>query len=214
MLTQNSRSYDGFFAILSEVDMENTMTRRRYSEEKRSFFNLGLRYESPAKAVRYFCTPKKAEIFASLGVGGIHFCTIPSFGELVFAVVPEAADGRYVFPVANDMAQFFSLVASLSGAGLIDQIPSMTKETFERQLSAENAHLSPSVTAELEELVKLFDVKPLEGSPYDSVMALYNNFDYSKIPFTDEYYETLGIKPKKRSGSDFCSVCVVNIPKK
>ena len=69
MLTQNSRSYDGFFAILSEVDMENTMTRRRYSEEKRSFFNLGLCYESPAKAVRYFCTPKKAEIFASLGVG-------------------------------------------------------------------------------------------------------------------------------------------------
>lgn len=76
--------------------MENTMARRRYSEKKRSFFNLGLRYESPAKAVRYFCTPKKAEIFASLGVGGIHFCTIPSFGELVFAVVPEAlTDGMF-----------------------------------------------------------------------------------------------------------------------
>ena len=194
------------------VDIKTT--RKSYNSEKRSFFNLGLRYESPAKAGRYFCTPKKAEIFASLGVDGIHFCTIPSFGELVFAVVPEAADGRYAFPVANDMAEFFSLVASLSGAGLIDQIPSMTKETFERQLSTENAHLPASVTAELEELVKLFDVKPLEGSPYDYVMKLYTAFDYSEIPFTDQYYETLGIKPGKRSGDGFFSTCVINIPKK
>ena len=139
--------------------MENTMARRRYSEEKRSFFNLGLRYESPAKAVRYFCTPKKAEIFASLGVGGIHFCTIPSFGELVFAVVPEAADGRYVFPVANDMAEFFSLVASLSGAGLIDQIPSMTKETFERQLSAAKRSLPLRYTHAPQAFLKILSEK-------------------------------------------------------
>lgn len=194
--------------------MENKEVRRRYTEEKRSFFRLALTYEAPDKAVRYFCTPKKAEIFASLGVGGIHFCTIPSFGELVFAVVPEAADGRYVFPVANDMAEFFSLVASLSGAGLIDQIPSMTKEAFERQLGEENARLQSSVTAELDEFVKLFDVKPLEGSPYDSVMRLYASFDYSKIPFTDEYYDATGIKPHKRSCNDFFSPCVINIPKK
>lgn len=36
----------------------------------------------------YYCTPKKAQIIASSGVDGIHFCTIPQFGEIIFAVSP------------------------------------------------------------------------------------------------------------------------------
>ncbi len=33
----------------------------------------------------------------------------------------------------------------------------------------------------------------LGRDPYDLVMDLYNSFDYEKIEFTAEYYDTLGL---------------------
>ena len=31
----------------------------------------------------YYCTPQNAEILASSGVDGIHYCTVPQFGEMI-----------------------------------------------------------------------------------------------------------------------------------
>ena len=42
----------------------------------------------------YYCTPKKAQIIASSGIDGIHYCTIPQFGEIIFAVYARNARER------------------------------------------------------------------------------------------------------------------------
>lgn len=149
---------------------------------------MALEYEDPSKAVHYFCTPVGAEIFASIGVDGVHYCTVPKLGETVFAVTPESSD-PYVFPVANNFTEFLRLVATLRGTNLIDQAHLFTKDRFET-LMQEQATANAD---EVKKLCETFDIEPLECSPYDLLMELYNNFDYSKIKFSREYYETLGL---------------------
>ena len=41
----------------------------------------------------YFCTPVRADVFASPGVDGIHYCIIEGFGEIVFAISPMNCPG-------------------------------------------------------------------------------------------------------------------------
>lgn len=149
---------------------------------------MALEYEDPRKAVHYFCTPVGAEIFASIGVDGVHYCTVPKLGETVFAVTPESSD-PYVFPVANNFTEFLRLVATLRGTNLIDQAHLFTKDRFET-LMQEQATANAD---EVKKLCETFDIEPLECSPYDLLMELYNNFDYSKIKFSREYYETQGL---------------------
>ncbi len=164
-----------------------------WNEKKMSFFSLGLSYVGKKSAVPYFCTPKGAEIFASMGVDGIHYCTIPKFGETVFVVTPMPLGDRYVFPAANSKNQFLQLTAALCGAQLIDQIPLFAKDRFESILRDHLTENSADRAEELEKLKKEFDLTPLEADPYELVMGLYNSFDYDKIEFTSEYYETLGL---------------------
>ena len=38
--------------------------------------------------VTYYCTPRDAAIIGWAGVDGIHYCTIPECGEMIFAVSP------------------------------------------------------------------------------------------------------------------------------
>ena len=149
---------------------------------------MALEYEDPRKAVHYFCTPVGAEIFASIGVDGVHYCTVPKLGETVFAVTPESSD-PYVFPVANNFTEFLRLVATLRGTNLIDQAHLFTKDRFET-LMQEQATANAD---EVKKLCETFGIEPLECSPYDLLMELYNNFDYSKIKFSREYYETQGL---------------------
>ena len=161
---------------------------KKYHSEKFTSYPLALEYEDPRTAVLYFCTPVGAEIFASIGVDGVHYCTIPKLGETVFAVTPESSD-PYVFPVANNFTEFLRLVATLRGTNLIDQAHLFTKDRFET-LMQEQATANAD---EVKKLCETFGIEPLECSPYDLLMELYNNFDYSKIKFSREYYETLGL---------------------
>ena len=163
--------------------------RKHYHSAKFNSLSLGFRYEDPKKAAKYFCTPKKAKIFASIGVDGIHYCTIPDFGETVFAVTPMTSIEHHVFPVAHDLTEFLRLIVTLRGTGLIDQAPLFTKEHFE-DLMREQADANE---IEVKRLCETFNIEPLECSPYDLIMDLYNNFDYSKIEYSREYYETLGL---------------------
>lgn len=173
--------------------MLNIFKKDIWDEKRMSFEKLGLRYEDKKSAARYFCTPKGAEIFASLGVDGIHYCTIPKLGERVFAVTPMPLGDRFVFPVANSKKEFLQLIAALSGTFLIDQMPTLSRERFETLLRDHLANNSADCAAELEKFKKEFDLTPLETDPYELVMGLYNSFDYEKIEFTKEYYETLGL---------------------
>ena len=56
----------------------------------------------------YYCTPKKAKILANSGVDGIHYCTIPQFGEMIFAVSPMNF-GDCVHPIARSFEDLLRL---------------------------------------------------------------------------------------------------------
>ena len=51
--------------------------------------------------VAYYCTPKDAHIIGWAGVDGIHYCTIPEFGEMIFVVSPMNF-GDCVHPIARN----------------------------------------------------------------------------------------------------------------
>lgn len=164
-----------------------------YHTKKINFFSIGLRYEDERHAVAYFCTPKDAKIFASTGCDGIHFCTVPKFGEMIFVVVPDGMTEQYVFPVAKDMEEFFSLVAALHGATLFDCIPNLPKARFEEVLAEQIAGESDECREELSKFISAYHPKPYKDSPYDAVRSLYWDFDFSRIEYTEEYYDVLGL---------------------
>ena len=53
----------------------------------------------------YFCTPVGARIIGWTGVDGIHYCTVPQFGDMIFAVSPMNF-GDCVHPIARDFEDF------------------------------------------------------------------------------------------------------------
>ncbi len=166
---------------------------RTYRSLAHNFFDIGLRYEDKKSAEVYFCTPEGADIFASLGVGGIHYCRIAGFGETVFVVNPEAADEAwYVFPVAHSFEEFLRLVLALHGTQLMDQIPLWSREKFDESLAEMVENESEGASSELAELAQMFALTPLT-EPYDVIKALTDSFDRTKLVFSDEYYDVLGI---------------------
>ena len=179
-----------------------------WEKTKPCWVALGLRYENPRKAVRYFCTPQKARIFASLGVDGIHYCTIPHFGNTVFVVNPSASEGRYVMPAAENAAMFFSLICTLRGTQLIDQMVSWDKETFRDAWENLISESDPAREQEWQSMCAAFPVPDMED-PYGYVHALCAAFDPADVPYTEEYYETLGLTPHKNKEYDFVSTMVI-----
>lgn len=179
-----------------------------WEETKPCWVALGLRYENSRKAVRYFCTPQKTRIFASLGVDGIHYCTIPHFGNTVFVVNPSASEGRYVMPVAENAAMFFSLIRTLHGTQLIDQMVSWDKETFRDAWENLRSESDPAREQEWQSMCAAFSV-PDMADPYGYVHALCAAFDPADVPYTEEYYETLGLTPRKNKEYDFVSTMVI-----
>ncbi len=175
---------------------------------------LGFTYEDPHRAVRYFCTPKDAVIFGSLGVDGIHYCTVPALGEYVFVVNPMPVDDRYVLPVADSIAHFFRLAAALHGTQLMDQLVGWDRDTFDaafRQLLAEE---DANRAAELAAMIALIPCEPVDD-PYGEIRARSDRFNPSCITYTPEYYETLGLTPpaKKEKSWDFVSTVTRWIPR-
>lgn len=73
---------------------------------------------------------------------------------------------------------------------MIDQIPLFGKEDFESALSEHKRMCGDDAATDCERLEKTFELEPLARSPYDK---LYRAFDYSRIQYTAEYYDTLGL---------------------
>ena len=139
----------------------------------------------------YFCTPVGAEIIGWLGVDGIHFCFIPSISnDMVFAVSPTPCGQHHVEPMARSFEEFLSLVLCCKGAGPLEQICWMDEERFLELLKAEEEIVWPKRDTALEVLRAEFAADTPEN-PYQSVKRLQAEFDYSKIPFSKEYYELL-----------------------
>lgn len=176
---------------------------------------IGFTYEDPDRAVRYFCTPKGAEIFGSLGVDGIHYCTIPALGEYVFMVIPMPADDRYVLPVADNIEHFFSLVAALHGTQLMDQLVTWDRDTFNNAFCRLLEEEDSSRAEELAAVTALIPCTPATD-PYGEIRARCDAFNPACITYTPEYYETLGLTPreKKEESWDFVSTITRWIPRK
>ena len=134
----------------------------------------------------YFCTPKNAQIIGWTGVDGIHYCKIKKFGETVFCVDPMGDTGRCVFPVAEDFEMFLRLLLACKDEAYIEQAHVWTREKFEEYVS----EYTPDAKAEntLAILKDEYGLLPMK-EPHPYLKALYDGFDYGKIPYTDEYYE-------------------------
>ena len=91
---------------------------QRYTRLPIRFSELGL--ERGSQKSSYFCTPKSARVIGWAGVDGIHFCFVPKYGDMVFAVNPMAA-GEHVQAVSRSFEDFLRLVLACGGSAAIEQ---------------------------------------------------------------------------------------------
>lgn len=144
--------------------------------------------------MEYFCTPVDAEVIGWLGVDGIHFCFIPSISfEMVFAVSPMPCGEHYVEPIARNFQEFLSLVLFCKDTSPLEQICWMGEEQFLELLKLEEGNRYSAQKAALNILRTEFGIE-VKPNAYQYVKSLQANFDYSTIPFSEDYYDALGIE--------------------
>ena len=144
--------------------------------------------------MKYFCTPVGAEIIGWLGTDGIHFCFIPLLSsDMVFAVSPMSCGEHYVEPIARNFPEFLSLVLFCKDASPLEQICWMNKEQFLGILKSEEGYENLKKDIALKVLCMELGIE-IQLNPYQYVKSLQASFDYSIIPFSEEYYDTLGIE--------------------
>jgi hypothetical protein len=177
----------------SEVNkMTNNSLFHRFRALPFSKDAIGL--ERSDSDVTYFCTPVGAEVIGWLGVDGIHFCFIPSTSsDMVFAVNPMPCGEHYVEPIARNFQEFLSLVLFCKDVSPLEQICYIDEGQFSELLKSEEENGWPARDAALNTLCKEFGIEA-QSNAYRYVKNLQANFDYSTIPFSEEYYDTLGIE--------------------
>ncbi len=142
--------------------------------------------------VPYFCTPIGAEVIGWSGVDGIHFCFISSVStDMVFAVSPMPCGKHHVEPIAHSFRDFLSLVLFCNDAGPLEQICYTDEAQFLSLLESEKEAVNPERDAALKILRSEFGVES-HSNAYQYVKGLQADFDYSIIPFSEEYYDALG----------------------
>lgn len=146
------------------------------------FSRLGLERDDARGG--YFCTPVGAEIIGWEGVDGIHYCFIKDFEETVFAVNPSVLPGEYVHPLARSFEDFLRLLVACGSTAAVEQAHQWDREQFDAFVMD-----NPPVP-EIDALRDKLSLTPMDD-PYGYIREVHASFDYSKIPFSDEYYENL-----------------------
>lgn len=101
-----------------------------YSEFTKKNIDLTpLGFERNNQFVPYYCTPENATILASAGVDGIHYCTIPDFGDLIFAVSPMNF-GDCVHPIARSFEHLLRLLLSCVDMAALEQCYAWDEEQY------------------------------------------------------------------------------------
>ena len=142
----------------------------------------------------YFCTPIGAEIIG--WDNGIHYCFIKGFGDLVFCVNPETCCDYNVYPIARNFCDFLGLILATGNTNTLQQIIWWDKKRFEDFVNSteeQEYRVRPEVQGVLSTIRKGIDITPID-TPFEYVKDLQSNFPYEQIPFTNEYYDTLGIE--------------------
>ena len=141
-----------------------------------------------------FCTPIGAEIIG--WDNGIHYCFIKGFGDMVFCVNPETCCDYNVYPIARNFCDFLGLILATGNTNTLQQIIWWDKKRFEDFVNSpeeQEYRVRPEVQGVLSTIRKGIDITPID-TPFEYVKDLQSNFPYEQIPFTNEYYDTLGIE--------------------
>ena len=142
----------------------------------------------------YFCTPIGAEIIG--WDNGIHYCFIKGFGDMVFCVNPEPCCDYNVYPIARNFCDFLGLILATGNTNILQQIIWWDKKRFEDFVNSpeeQEYRVRPEVQGVLSTIRKGIDIAPID-TPFEYIKDLQSNFPYEQIPFTNEYYDTLGIE--------------------
>lgn len=158
-------------------------TYERFQKMKIDFGCLGIQqlehYEN------YYCTPRDAVIIGSAGVDGIHYCTIPEFGEMIFAVSPMNF-GDCVHPIARNFWDLLRLLLSCGDMAALEQCYAWDEEQYKAFLID-----YPATVRQQEALAAIqaeFGLEPMEDA-FAYVKKLQAEFDLSKIPYTEDFYD-------------------------
>lgn len=141
----------------------------------------------------YSCTPLGAQIIDWTGVDGIHYCFVEDFGEMVFAVNPFPGGDSPVYPVAESFSDFLGLLLTAKSEAAIEQIVRWDREQYDTYIHGEDflAYAAdPEVQSALSAIASL-GVEPIED-PFGYVKGIQRDFDYTKLCFSDVYYEEIG----------------------
>lgn len=141
----------------------------------------------------YFCTPIGAKVIGWEN-GGIHYCFIEGFGEKVFAVNPETASEHFVRPLAENFEEFLMVVLACKGTTAAEQITDWTKEQFEAFLDEDTGDFAEKREKVLEKICSELKIEPMKNV-FEYVKKLQEDFDYTKLKYSSEYYDVLGLEP-------------------
>ena len=134
---------------------------------------------------RYFCTPRGAEIIGREGVDGIHYCFVAGYGEMVFSVNPTNLPGEYVHPLARTFEDFLRLLLACNGLNVLEQTYRMGREVFDSEVWEAGFFEDEQIQAR-EDLQTKLGLTPMP-EPYKYIRELQSSFNYSRIPYTEEY---------------------------
>ena len=139
-----------------------------------------------------FCTPVGARVVGSLGVDGVHFVQVPALDpEAVFSVTPIPCGEHHVEPVAEDFETFLRLVLACGGASPLEQVSYLDEAGFDQLLVEDRASVDSDRAAALSRIRQALGLEP-HPAPYAYIKSLQKGFDYTTIPFSEEYYEVTG----------------------
>ena len=149
---------------------------------------IGLSHEENSN---YFCTPVGATIIG--WDNGIHYVFINGFGEMVFAVNPETCCDYYVYPLANNFYDFLSLILAAKTTNVLQQIIQWNKQQYLDFITSQEEveYASRKEVIEVLNAIHSIGVLPME-SPFEYVKKIQSGFPYSKIVYSDAFYEITG----------------------
>lgn len=126
----------------------------------------------------YDCTPPHAQVLGWAGVDGIHYCFVPGYDEMVFAVSPMALPGDTVHPVARSFEDFLRLLLACGSCAALDQAHGLTQPQFEQYL-AENQP-DAAQAALLAQLKDRLALTPVD-EPFGYLQALQGSFGPGRL---------------------------------
>ena len=141
--------------------------------------------EQSDTAVTYYCTPQDAKIIGWAGVDGIHYCTIPKFGDVIFAVSPMNL-GDCVHPIARTFEDLLRLLLTCGDMAVLEQCYAWNREQFDAFLL--DCPVTEKQKKILDRVKKKFALEPMEDA-FGYVKRLQSEFDLSQIPYTEDYYD-------------------------